>query len=348
MRTTLLLAVALGCGLVAAIGALQYVKKAPVAPAAPQEMQRLLVASQEININDKFTADNVQEVEWPKKQVPFGAVESLDALENRFASVRLYVGEPIMMGKTMGMDDSGALKVPNGSRVVSVKVTADSAVSNLIRPGDHVDVVAVLRKCADNPTPRSKTILESIRVFAVNSEMGRSPDRDKIVPDARTVSLLLTPEQVERLIMAAELGQIKLSLRGIDDKGMAPTEGCTVESILGRRSNERPGPERLTAAPAPRPLAGEVRWSMDICSPDGAERYRWKDNDPFPQRDQLDKSPRQRNRAGATQKLPAAGTPDGNSNRTDDTDEDEDDTDSSPAPAPNARPLEVAAGRTAG
>jgi pilus assembly protein CpaB len=283
MRTIVLLLVTLGCGLVAALGSLQYLKKASAA--AVVEKRRLLIARHDIAINERLSADNLTQTEWPRGQVPLGAVESVEEVQDKYACVRLYAGEPLLMGKTMGLDDSGALKVPAGFRVVSVKVTAESAVSNLIKPGDSVDVVAVVRKSQDNPISRSKTILESIQVFAINSEMARATDLKK-PSETRTVSLLLNPEQVERLAMAADVGQVKLALRGIDDKAVAETAGCTLERVLGIHHNSpSKSASRLTATAAP-VSADDVRWSMTVTSPNGTDRFRWVGSELFPQQEE--------------------------------------------------------------
>jgi hypothetical protein len=190
----------------------------------------------------------------------------------------------------MGIDDTaGSLKVPLGFRVVSVKVTDESSVSNLVEPGDRVDVVAVLKETNQTPIAIAKTILKAVRVFAVNAEMARTVEEEKALGQTRTVSLLLKPDQVEKLMMAADLGNIRLSLRGPEDPNVSETTGCTVEKIMGQGDvadnglvngllsvagfiSHRAQGQGNAEADDPAPV-----WTMVIDSPQGAQRYRWTD-----------------------------------------------------------------------
>ena len=202
MKSIFLIVLALGCGLVAAVGVLQRLDQTG---AATIESQGVLVAVEEININESLNEENVRLVEWPRDRVPVGTITDLSQLEGKLARIRLYPGEPVMQGKVMDLDDAGgSLKVPLGYRVASVRVTSASSVSNLIEPGDRVDVIVVLRESRENTLAMSRTILKAVRVFAVNSEMEKNVERENGLEETQTVSLLLPPEQVETLAMADE------------------------------------------------------------------------------------------------------------------------------------------------
>jgi Flp pilus assembly protein CpaB len=292
MKSVFLLTVALGCGLVAVVGVLQYIDGARAA--ANTAETRVLVAAKEININEPLNETNVEAISWPQGRVPMGVVRDVRQLEGKLAASRLYPGEPILTSKVMGVDDrSGSLKVPLGYRVVSVKVTSDSAVSSLLEPGDRVDVVAVLRQGRENPTAMAKTILKAVRVFAVNREMDRANGPSESYDEARTVSLLVQPDQAEKLMMATALGAIKLSLRAPDDTGVDETEGCTVSRVLGRGdvADEVDGsghvglfPSMGSAADA---SAGSdpAHWRMQIASPFDVESFRWSAPGQLPERE---------------------------------------------------------------
>ncbi len=288
MRSVFLIAVALSCGLVATVGVFQYLDK--VQAAGKAEMLEVLVASQDINISDALNDQNVRIASLPRSVVQQGALTNLEDLENRFARVRLYPGEPILHDKVMGTEGTASsVKVPLGYRVVSVKVTSESSVSSLVEPGDRVDIIVVLRNTHDTPMAFSKTILRAVRVFAINSEIARTADLDKNVEEARTVSVLLKPDQVETLMMAAGIGQIRLALRSPDDAEVEETAGCTIENIFGRGKTadetsgsggiDVPGLRRLQSlASSPvGELPEEDYWKMVIASPLGTSKYRWQE-----------------------------------------------------------------------
>jgi len=284
MKPLVLVIVALGCGLVAAVGVFQQMDS----KAAPQvQSMSVLVASKEISINEALSEENVEIVEWPGDQVPQGVISDVLELEGMYARARLYPGEPILTNKVM--DDTAAgssVRIPEGYRAVSVKVSLDSSVSNLIEPGDRVDVIAVLKETSKNPVGMAKTILTGVRVFAVNSDIVRSLDFEKSPDEARAISLLLRPEQVEKLMMATEMGTIKLAMRSPDDEKVDDTSGCTMDRVLGRgeAADDLSGTGRLSLG---RGGEGERynddHWAMILGSPGTAKRFTWATPDAMPE-----------------------------------------------------------------
>ena len=104
-------------------------------------------------------------------------------------------------------------------RVVGVKVDVVSGNSGLILPGDRVDVLVHLLPNHDGGInePTARTLLQFIKVFAVNDVLNlEGLDRDKSIA-AKTISLLVTPEQAQKVTMASEMGQIRLVLRSPED-----------------------------------------------------------------------------------------------------------------------------------
>jgi pilus assembly protein CpaB len=85
------------------------------------------------------------------------------------------------------------------------------------------------------PETTTRTILQNIKVFAVNDvvSLDTAGQETKNI-QARTVSLLVTPAQAERVTLASEMGNIRLVLRPIDDESEVDTGGDTVSSIFGK------------------------------------------------------------------------------------------------------------------
>jgi pilus assembly protein CpaB len=327
MKTTVLLMIALGCGLVAAVGAYQFIEQSG-ARAVP--LRRVVIATAAIDINEPFSEKNIRIDTWPTDKIPPGAVGSLDALQSKFARVRMYKGEAVLEGKVMGVDGlSGAMKIPPGYRVVSVKATAESSVSNLIEPGDRVDVVVVIQNPQVQANAVAKTILKAVRVFAVNRDMDRAQDETKSTDSARTVSLLLQPEHVEKLMMASKLGELRLALRSPDDPRVDPTAGCTVSQVLGladvaddlASDGMLASLNRDFSAAVPSD-GGEPAWTMTLLTPHSSQTYRWSDLHELPEQDATSRGAAKP--ADQPEQSPPAGS------------------DEAPAPAKKPVPLEVA------
>jgi pilus assembly protein CpaB len=126
-KTLILFFVAIGCGLIASIGVSQYMEKARANSGIPLETLKVFVAAVEINIGEKLDDKNIKLEEWPKDRVPEGAVANLKELEGKYPRTRLYKGEPILAAKLSdSVDGNIPQRIPEGFRVVTVKVNAES------------------------------------------------------------------------------------------------------------------------------------------------------------------------------------------------------------------------------
>lgn len=234
-KSLLLLTLALGCGLVASIGISQVLdRKGGQGPTGP-EMEPIYVAKADINLGDKITAELLNLEDWPKDKIPPGSIRELDHLVGRHPRTKVYQGEPILEAKLVSSDarDNPAEQVPPGFRVVSVRVDASTGGAGLLRPGDRVDVQLFVKKSSRTGVglTKTKTILREVRVFAVDQYFRREKEDDEASP-ARTVSLVVTPEQADRLTLATKLGEINLIIRNPDDRGNPSSDGASIEDLF--------------------------------------------------------------------------------------------------------------------
>ena len=231
----ILLLLALGCGLVASIGISQVLNRNPEAE-PPVEKEPILVASSNIKVNDPLSEKNLKLEEWPKEKVPPDAMRDLKEVEHQRAGSTILSGEP--MRKAKFAEDKRLEEIPRGYRVVGVPVNADGAAGNLLQPGDHVDVLFAVKPQSANGQQQpyvAKTILQNIKVFAVNDQWRAAEGKNKSDESitAKTVSLVLNPDQAEILSLATEMGgHIRLTLRSNDDEAVASTNGTMEDEIL--------------------------------------------------------------------------------------------------------------------
>lgn len=244
-KSMVLILIALGCGLVAAT-AISQVTKRNSDGGESLEMVQIYVATTDIDVNEQLDAENVKVEDWPKSKAPKGGITDFEQIKNKFARVRFYKGEPILKAKLANEIEGAAIKIPEGFRVCSFKVQMDTAVSGLVNPGDRVDILGYFSQRDGAPQTGTREILRNVRVFAVNSEteFGKDPEGRTIA--AKTVSVLVEHSQVARLMLATELGTLRLSLRR-PNESTASNDGnaATVDSLFGRES-ENADKERTT------------------------------------------------------------------------------------------------------
>jgi pilus assembly protein CpaB len=240
-KSIILLLLAIGCGLVAAFGINQVMANRNQAPAAAVEMEKILVANKNIKVNEPFSDKNVQIEDWPKEKVPPDVVHDLKELDGQRAGGSILVGEPIRKAKFA--EDKRIEEIPHGYRVVAVQADAVSATGNLLQPGDRVDIVLSLKHASQQTSSQvAKTILQNVRVFAINEQWRAAEGKDKSddAITARTVSLLVTPDEAETIALASDLGRVRLVLRNPDDDQVDDTSGTEENEILMGRSKGNP------------------------------------------------------------------------------------------------------------
>jgi pilus assembly protein CpaB len=134
------------------------------------------------------------------------------------------------------------------SRAISINVDAASGVSGLIWPGDYVDVVLTQESTTagekQNPDHQhgtlSETVAHNVRIVAIDQDIvqGASAGNTSAGKLAHTVSLELAPQQVNKVILSAELGKLSLAVQSAVDRQDIADRNATVV-IYARNSGTK-------------------------------------------------------------------------------------------------------------
>lgn len=268
-KSLVLLVLALGCGLVASIGISQVLDRNSRRPSAVETVP-IYVALHNINLGDPIDAKMVELQEWPKDKAPPGAISNLQDLEGRRPRSTIIQGEPILDGKLLapGQLADPITSIPKGYRLKTISVDAEKSAAGLLSPGDRVDVQLFVRRDERNgiQAATTKTILQNIRVFAIDQTVQRTPDGGDERAIAKTVSLLLTPEQASKLTLAENLGQVSLIPRNPNDEEASDTLEYSTDDLLsdGGRNTRK---DEQVRDEAPKPSGGGLLSAIQQFTP---------------------------------------------------------------------------------
>ena len=236
-KSLLLLVLALGCGLVASIG-ISQVLDSNNKNKVTIETVPIYVALQNINLGDPVDEAMVSLQEWPKDKVPVGALTEWDEIEDRRPRTAIFAGEPLLDGKFLekGQLQDPISSIPEGMRLKTVSVDARKSAAGLLSPGDRVDVQIFVKRNEREqiPYPFTKIILQNVRVFAVDQDVQRSADGTEARTIAKTVSLVVTPDQANRITTAENFGEISLIPRPPDDDKIVDDAEQGADFLLGK------------------------------------------------------------------------------------------------------------------
>src|SRR5262245_28802628 len=200
-KSMVLLAMALGCGLVAMLGVQQILS----GEHKPKDTVPVLVATQEIPAGVPIDPSVVTFEEFARETVPPGAVTDAGQFEDRSLKVRAFPGDVILQAKLGEKGVHGAsTSIRKGHRVVTVPVNMTTVHSGMIRPGDRVDVLVTyaIRRPGQPDLQRTKTVLEYIEVFAIDRLREGEGSSSEKGAKAENLSVLVTPEQAHVLMLA--------------------------------------------------------------------------------------------------------------------------------------------------
>lgn len=185
------------------------------------ETKAVLVAAKEISRGAVIDYEMLAFKTVPLKFIEPGALKAKELAVGKTALVTIMAGEQVLQTK-LAAPETGltlAAKTPPGKRAITISFEATSAVGGMIKPADHVDVLASFKKPAI-----ALTLFQDILVLAVGTEMfpKQAKDDDKAQrPGKQTITLALSPQEVQILNVADEHGKIQLTLRPRMEKGKA-------------------------------------------------------------------------------------------------------------------------------
>lgn len=233
-------------GVLAAISVSKYLSSAQ---AYSKNLSRVAVAKVAIPLGTKIVAEQLMVVQFPKESLPDGTFEAPEKLAGRVAIVNIGAREPITESKIAPEGSSGGLSavIPEGYRAMTVKVDDVVGISGFIMPGTLVDVVVVIDPDdqSNQKNPISKIVLQNIKVLA-NGQNIDKPEDQREANSVKAVTLQVTPEQAEKLALAATEGKLQLVMRNGIDQGDEQTTGVNKRGLLtGEKASQQPEPGSL-------------------------------------------------------------------------------------------------------
>jgi pilus assembly protein CpaB len=223
----------------------------------------VVVASRTITVGTLLTKDHVKIVGWPvKAQVP-GAFSSVDLVVNRGAIESFSENEPIT-GNRLAPEGAGAglpPTIPPGMRAISVRVNEVIGVAGFVVPGTRVDVLVTLRGSQMHET-MTRAVVGNVPVLTAGTRFDQEKSREEGKPiPTSVVTLLVSPEDAERVALAASEGTITLTLRNPLDTLPAETTGARMASLTGE-------PAAAPAQPAAQRRTGPRTSRIEPVDPD--------------------------------------------------------------------------------
>ena len=193
----------------------------------------VVVADGPIAVGTRVDSAQLRVAKWPLDLEPQGALRTIDEAAGSIARVSIERNQPlqrsILVPKGAGLLP---LLITDGMRGMSVKVDEVVGVSGFITPNSRVDVLVTGTPDAQGGTQgekKGKVILQNVRVLATGTLIEQQDEKPKEVP---TVTLLVSPEDAEKLTLATRQEAVRLALRNYRDEEIIPTAGIAQKALF--------------------------------------------------------------------------------------------------------------------
>ncbi len=227
-------------------------------PPAPTQL-RYVATVKRMEAGEILTASNLKLVTWPGGVPLAGAFVRQDEVIGRTVLYPLAEGEPLLDRQISGVGQGAGLsvRIPEGMRALSLKSDQVVGVAGYLLPGTRVDVLVTFRAASSDSM--TSTVLQDAQILTAGQKM--QPDPEGKASTVDVVTLLVTPQDAERVVLASAQGTVHFVLRnGADHNHVEDTPAQM--STLGAAVKDKPAVVRQIASPKAPPAP--KRYSVQL------------------------------------------------------------------------------------
>ena len=269
LRTAVVVGVAVLLAAVASLGMYRIASRMP-AQAAEVNTVDVVVAQHPLKLGTRILKDHVKIVRWPVEAPVEGAFAKIEDVLDRGVIANIETNEPLTNGKLAALEAGAGLppSIPPGMRAISVKVNEVVGVAGFVVPGTRVDVMVTLKgRQSNDEQSMTRIVCSNVQVLTAGTRYDQEKAKEGNAIPSTVVTLLVKPDDGERIALAAEEGQLMLSLRNPLDVEPTVTTGVRTASLFGQPA---PAPAK-PRAPARRTDKPEV---VPVVAPPPTTPYR--------------------------------------------------------------------------
>jgi pilus assembly protein CpaB len=192
----------------------------------------VVVAAVDLPLGSRIELSEVKKARWSADSIPEGSYTDPTQVVGSYVKNSLVANEPIVQSKLFTGDKTAGvmpLLIPFGMRAVSVPVDEVSDIAGFVLPHTRVDVLVALDTGGGAEKAFSKVVLQNVEVLAVAQEVEQKKDEPTVV---KVVTLLVSPQESERLALASRAGSLRLAMRNYNDNKIVLTNGSDVAQML--------------------------------------------------------------------------------------------------------------------
>lgn len=217
---------------------------------------QIVAAAKDLPAGVALTEPDVSMVDWPSEVALPGSFQKKAEVLGHPLIHSLGAKEPVLK-RDLGLEGSGiglSTKIPPGMRATAIRSNEIVGVAGFLYPGSHVDVLCTVT-VPNNGGTLTQTVLQDVEVLTAGQTI--EPDPQGKPQQVDVVTLLLTPEDSQKIQLASTQGTIQFVLRNGTDTKTAELQPARLEQLVplpkapvvvrnGKRVATKPKPSYTT------------------------------------------------------------------------------------------------------
>jgi pilus assembly protein CpaB len=258
-RTRLLMIGIIALALGAAVSLIVYKNLQGRGTANNEPGTDVIIAADDIQVGARIEDHDIRTVRYPASALPLGTFSARSKVLGRGVILPITRGEFILPSK-LAPENAGAglpSLIPPGMRAVSVRVNEVVSVAGFVGPGTRVDVL-LTGTPAGSSDSQTTTVLQNVSVIAAGNKLERNAAGEAM--NVPVITLLVSPDDAERLTLASAEGHIQLALRNPLDTKQDEVDAANGRGLFKNGTPPTPQPVHTrpvkvvkTPPPAPPP-----------------------------------------------------------------------------------------------
>src|SRR5258707_10777382 len=197
-----------------------YVRITRTQAASRPKTKRIVAAAVALQPGTPITAENLTDIDWPLNVPLDGLIEKKEDVAGHVLMYAVATNQPVLRRDLASSASLGlSAKIPDGMRASAVKTNEVTNIAGFIFPGSRVDVLVTLKPDNNAASMETRTVLQNVLVLSTGTKI--DPDPNGKPENVTVVTLLVTPEQSEKLALAQSQGTIHVVLRNGGDAAKA-------------------------------------------------------------------------------------------------------------------------------
>lgn len=244
-------------------------------PPPAVKMVTVVTAAHDIPARTTLTLEMVKTSQVAENELHQGAYTIPNDAVGKVTVANITNGDQLTSSVAIPQPPVLAVTVPKGMRAITIAVDPVSSVAGFIKPGDHVDVLGTFT--GPNNKTLTRTILQSVEVLAAGSQTlpsAPTPPDAQVATDNQpkpadvsgaqpvqvsTATLITSPVDAEKLVLAAAKGKLQLALRYPTDLPEVDAPDVSASAVTHMNDMASvPAPARVAPPPAPAPPTGNI------------------------------------------------------------------------------------------